>query len=70
MEKGGHQEFLPQSSAKVSVISLQSVLLYWPTIPRTVNKQPWVLRRSRAFHDVSRIGFCKTLSVHYPSVCL
>ena len=25
---------------------------------------------SRAFHDVSRIGFCKTLSVHYPSVCL
>ena len=24
----------------------------------------------RAFHDVSIIGFSKTLSVHYPSVCL
>ena len=67
-----HQKYLPQSSAKVSGISLQSVLLlahHSTNCPRIALGSTNVPRLP-GFHDVSRIGFCKTLSVHYPSVCL
>ena len=63
-----HQKYLPRSSAKVSVFYTVS-FLKGSTIPQMVHESGQVPRMSWASYEVSRIGFCKTLSVLYPSVC-
>ena len=59
-----HQKCLPRCPTKVTGLLLRSVLL----LAHHSTKRPRIAlgcTNVRAFHEVSRIGCCKTFSVHY-----